>query len=75
MRSIPLGLKDEEGDEGDGEEDLGEEDKEEEEIEMMGEDPMDVGDTPPPTQQLIDPYAPSSSGAIGPSMETSSIPR
>lgn len=43
MRPDRLGLKDDGGYEVEGEE------EEEEEKEMMGEDPMDIGNIPPPT--------------------------
>lgn len=38
------------------------------------EEPMDIGNVPPPTQS-VDPHVPSSSRVASPSMDTSSIPR
>lgn len=50
MRIFPLGLEDdEEGNEEGDTKEAGEEEGYEEEIEMVSEEPIDIGDVPPPT--------------------------
>ena len=70
MRLGSLGLKDEERDEVEGEE----EEQDEKETQMLGEDSMDVGTLPTPTQ-LVDPFAPFSSKATIPLVNTLGIPK
>lgn len=74
VRLIPLSIKDEKGDEEEEDEEAREEEGYQEETNMVGEEPMDVGNAPLPTRPKK-PYMPSSSRFAAPLEDTSSLLR